>query len=88
MKILTLRHLLFAGALSAPILLGGCVVEPNSYYAQPAYYPDNEVVYSQPYYAPAYYGGPSVYVGTGCCWHGGGHYWHGGGGWHGGGWHH
>ncbi len=67
------RSLFFAAAVIAPLALGGCVVAPGDYYANPGYYDGT-------YAGPAVYAGPSVYV-DGCCY--GGHY-HGG---HGGGYH-
>jgi hypothetical protein len=76
------RVAVLAAVVGAPLILAGCVVEPNPYYAQqPQYYdPNANVVYTTPAYAPApayYYApGPSVYIGGGCCY----------GGWRGGGW--
>jgi hypothetical protein len=80
MKTPNLQTLIFAAALAAPLVLGGCVVAP----AEPAYYAP--APYYNGYATPGYvypgvaYVGPSVYVGEG--WRGGG--WH--DGYHGGYW--
>jgi len=71
------RSLFFAAAIAAPLALGGCVVEPGTYYSDPGYY--NGSAY---YTGPAVYG-PTVYVGHDRGYHrgwsrGGDH-----GGWHG-----